>query len=420
MSNGEGKNDFKIKAEQIYQTLVNLVMHSEQTRWTRLNTFLVVASIFVAAWAGIFAGTNNFEFKPLLLFVLCCSGFVLSLTWACLGWRSSQYMDDFHDIAHHMENKFAAEIPKPLHVSENRRKGVKKGITRYTSSKWLVMAVPALFAVLFIVLGIASFKLNMESVVKKKSEVRSTILKEEKVPTPNQSLHRTSDIMAASISNLNIFLPSLATLVAVFCGAWFAYKLQNKQRKRGEESNNLNKANDLLFALFTRLNALKTFQMDFIDPCRSDRGKLISMLPVVDYKLPDTPFKPENLNFFMKTKYKQLWLDTHIEDRRFQEAAKAIRYRSDLHLKRVQPTLSTAGMEHGEQYTDIEYKRVLGNLLYTQLENATEAVVNSVDKVVKSSDELRDKLISALKDIFPEAPILEFELLEEPPKKTVQ
>jgi hypothetical protein len=144
------------------------------------------------------------------------------------------------------------------------------------------------------------------------------------------------------------------------------------------------------------------------------------MLPAIDYKLPETPFQPENLNFFMKTKYKQLWLDAHIEDRRFHVAEKAIRYRSDLHLKQVQPTLSAAGMKHGEQYTDAEYKKALGNLLYTQLENATEAVVNSVDKVVKSSDELRGKLISALKDIFPEAPILQFELLEKTPNKTLQ
>ena len=420
MSNGEDRTEPTIKADQVYQTLVSLVEHSEQVRWTRLNTFLVVASIFLAAWAGIFAGTNNFEFKSWLLFALCCPGFVLGVMWACLGWRSSQYMDDFHDTAHKMEATFNGQLPKPFHVSESRRKGLKKGISRYTSSKWLVMAVPALFTLLFVALGIASFELNKESVVKNQSEVTGVVLKEEKVPQPNQTIKGTPDILGANISHLDILLPSIATLAAAFFGAWFAYKLENNQKKREEQKNNINKANDLLFALFTRLNEIKLFQIDFIDPCRGDRGKLISMLPAIDYKLPETPFQPENLNFFMKTKYKQLWLDAHIEDRRFHVAEKAIRYRSDLHLKQVQPTLSAAGMKHGEQYTDAEYKKALGNLLYTQLENATEAVVNSVDKVVKSSDELRGKLISALKDIFPEAPILQFELLEKTPNKTLQ
>ncbi len=319
-----------------------------------------------------------------------------------------------------MEAAFNGDLPKPLHVSESRRKGMKKGISRYTSSKWLVMTVPALFTLLFIAIGVASFELNKESVVKNKSEVTSVVIKEEKVPDPNQKIKGTLNVLGANISYLNILLPSIATLAAAFFGAWFAYKLENKQKKREEQKNNINKANDVLFALFTRLNAIKVFQKDFIDPHRSDPGKLISMLPLVDYKLPATPFQPENLNFLMKTKYKQLWLDTHIEDQRFDAAAKAIRYRSDLHLKQVQPTLSAAGMKHEEQYTDIEYKRALGNLLFTQLENATEGVVRSVDKVVKSSDELRGKLISALKDIFPEAPILQFELLEETPNKSSQ
>jgi len=146
----------KIEDTQVYNLLTSLVMHTEQLRWTRLNTFLVVASIFLAAWAGIYAGTDAFTYKQYLLLVLCFPGIFLGILWAFLGWRSSQYMDDFHEIALKMEEDFHEQLPKPMHISEDRREGVRESATRYTSSKWLVTVVPLIFAILFIALCVAS------------------------------------------------------------------------------------------------------------------------------------------------------------------------------------------------------------------------------------------------------------------------
>lgn len=60
-------------ASDIYGVLTSLVMHSEQTRWIRVNALLVVDSIFVAAWAGIFVGTTPFAGKEWLLLLLMCA-----------------------------------------------------------------------------------------------------------------------------------------------------------------------------------------------------------------------------------------------------------------------------------------------------------------------------------------------------------
>ena len=110
-----------IKKSDVYQVLTSLVMHSEQIRWARLNTFLVLSSLFVAAWVGVLAGTNDFPCKAFLLFVLCLSGVFLGVLWSRLGWRSSQYMDDFHDNAHKMEEEFQEEMSRPFHLSEDRQ-----------------------------------------------------------------------------------------------------------------------------------------------------------------------------------------------------------------------------------------------------------------------------------------------------------
>lgn len=148
-------------ASDVYGLLTSLVMHSEQVRWTRVNTLLVVDSIFLAAWVGLFAGTDPFGGKKILLAFLCVPGILLGLLFARLGWRSSQYMDDFHDLAYKMEGQFPQGLPRPFHGSEQRRKGVRLGVERFTSSKWLVASIPVMFAVLFAGLAVASFMMKL-------------------------------------------------------------------------------------------------------------------------------------------------------------------------------------------------------------------------------------------------------------------
>lgn len=160
MDNPAEKSGSTVTKSDVYQVLTSLVMHSEQVRWGRLNTFLVLSSLFVAAWVGVLAGTDEFPGKGFLLFILCLPGVVFGMLCPRLGWRSSEYMDDFHDKAYEMEEDFPPQVPKPFHLSENRRKNVREGTERFTSSKWLVAATPVVFLVLFLVLAALSFILK--------------------------------------------------------------------------------------------------------------------------------------------------------------------------------------------------------------------------------------------------------------------
>lgn len=160
MTDSAEQSRSSVTTSDVYQVLTSLVIHSEQVRWSRLNSFLVISSLFVAAWVGVLAGTNPFPDKKLLLFVLCIPGVVLGVLWARLGWRSSEYMDDFHEKAFEMEGQFPHEIPKPFHLSEKRRENVRMGTEKLTSSKWLVAAIPVTFSVLFVVLALLSCRLT--------------------------------------------------------------------------------------------------------------------------------------------------------------------------------------------------------------------------------------------------------------------
>jgi len=226
----------------------------------------------------------------------------------------------------------------------------------------------------------------------------------------------TGLIIGSNITDKNILITSLATLSAAFVGAWLSYKLQDNAKKREITETKAQKANDLLFSIYQKLNGLKLFQVDSVEPWRGEEG-IIGMLPILDFSLPLTVINPENINFLLGTKHEKLLFDAHIEEERFKVVENIIRFRSQLHFNRVQPAIQASGMIEGNVYTKADYKRALGEMLYKQLEKATEELIYHVDRTIKSSGELGDKIFKALKETYPNEKFAKFTLLEEMPNK---
>ncbi len=151
-------NALSLTNSEIYRMSGDLMMQSENVRWTRLNTLLVVDSIFLLAWAAVFAGTEYFCLKPLLLTLLCLPGASLGVPWAFLGDRSSKYLDDFHDIAKRIEELCNVEQQQRCFgQAEERRDPLRRGIHRFTSSRVIVTWLPILFSAVFLLLVLASW-----------------------------------------------------------------------------------------------------------------------------------------------------------------------------------------------------------------------------------------------------------------------
>ena len=217
----------------------------------------------------------------------------------------------------------------------------------------------------------------------------------------------------ANINDKNILITSLATLSAAFFGAWLSYKLQDNNIKKEQTKKQVQDANDLLFSIYQKLNALTVFQRDSVNPWRDKPERLIAMEPIIDYRLPQTKIIPENISFLLGTKYEQLLFDIHIEDERFKVAEDIIKFRSHLHLNKVQPAIQNSGIAEGDQFSSIQLKSAIGEMLYIQLQKSTDNVIYNVDRTVKSSKELGDKLLLALKTTFPNEKFVKFILIEE-------
>ena len=212
-------------------------------------------------------------------------------------------------------------------------------------------------------------------------------------------------------------VPAIATLLAAFFGAWFAYRLQDKAKIRKERASNISAANRALFTVFQQVNSLKVYQMDMIDPVRNHPRKFIAMQPVLNEQHENLQFDFSSLGFLLSTKYKQIVLDLFIEQQRFCEAIKAINFRSALHIQQVQPILERARIQEGADYNTGELAKVLGPRLYKTLQGVTDQVVYHVDRTIGSLVKVKGKMIQAFKELYPEGDFLNFELLEGPPRK---
>ena len=206
--------------------------------------------------------------------------------------------------------------------------------------------------------------------------------------------------------------PSFTTLVAAFFGAWFAYLLQLRAKEEKYRKEILASANQVLFSLFQRVNSLKLFQMDNIDPLRGNPGIHIAMQPILSMKEEVIKFDIEKIDFLLGTNHKQIVFDLYIEDRRYETALNIIDHRSNLHLYEVQPKLHEAGVTEGVDYPESVYMDALGEMLYKHLEKSTKQVVYNVDRTVTSTIETKDKLLAALKEVYPGEEFINFELLE--------
>ncbi|MEK6680666.1 MAG: hypothetical protein AABY79_01715 [Nitrospirota bacterium] len=214
------------------------------------------------------------------------------------------------------------------------------------------------------------------------------------------------------ISVIKEAVSPLATLLAAFFGAWFAYRFQDRVKARDVISANISAANKAMFKVFQLLNSLALFQKDVIDPCRGRPDICFTMLPMLPDDHSDYRFDFQGLGFILDSKHKKIMLDLFIEEQRYREAIKAINARSMLHKGFVQPALVSAGFKEDSAYPVELFAQALGPLLFKDIQNLTNQVIYHVDRTVKSLEETKNNMHAAFKEMFPEGNFLNIELVK--------
>ena len=102
----------------VYSVLVSLVQSSEQVRWTRLNSFLVLESFLFTAGTSLLLlwkppkGTCLLENQvSTILTVIGGLGIIFALLWALLLRQSSRYLHEYLRMAKKMDSSFPEPRP---------------------------------------------------------------------------------------------------------------------------------------------------------------------------------------------------------------------------------------------------------------------------------------------------------------------
>ena len=214
---------------------------------------------------------------------------------------------------------------------------------------------------------------------------------------------------------IELIISAIPSLVAVFLGAWLAFKFQNLARKKETRANAVAAGNRTIFTLMRQYNSLLLLQRDIIEPARSHPLRFVAMLPSLNLDYKDLKFDIDSLSFILETSHRHCLADLFMAEQKFQTAMLLFDERSRLHLQTVQPLLEKAGLienNNGTCTTKQEVEGVLGARVSNYLSRLTDDAIEHIDLAVKDLKETSDNLNRALKQLYPEGQFINFEPLK--------
>ncbi len=156
-------------------------------------------------------------------------------------------------------------------------------------------------------------------------------------------------------------------------------------------------------------NVLFVFQQRVLEPIRGRDAKSVMLIQSFGGNYEGLRFEVDRLSYLLETSYRQVLAELLIEEERFHAAIRVVNERSNLHLLEIQPLLERAGIVEGGEYSESDFKAVLGPRLFPAIQRVTNDVFSHVDKSVISLLEVSKRLHSALSKLYPDAKFIRFE-----------
>lgn len=208
------------------------------------------------------------------------------------------------------------------------------------------------------------------------------------------------------------YVPALATLLAAFYGAKYAFEFQHKKEIDDQKKKDLFAANITIFNLMRMANSLLVFKKQAIDPFRGKVTAFLEIPPVLHTVGEDINITPDSLYFLLQTKERNLLGEILIEERRYQTAIESIKERSNLHRNEIQPLLEQSGVMQGQLCTIEEIEKALGERMFVTINQATDQLIAHVDQTIVSIQAVSNKLVDCIKNMHPDESVIRFSLPE--------
>lgn len=211
---------------------------------------------------------------------------------------------------------------------------------------------------------------------------------------------------------LTSYIPALATLLAAFYGAKYAFQFQIDKEVEAKRKLDLVNANNAIFSLMRMANKLFVYQRDVINVVRESPVRFLELRPTHDMEKEHIKLNIEELyfilNFTLGTEDGSLLGEVIIEEERYRNVIDTINKRSQLHLLEVQPLLESGNFEPGNLYSLTDIEEMLKPRIFGTLVQATENVITLVDETIISIQQTANKLTAVIKKQYPDETVISF------------
>lgn len=207
---------------------------------------------------------------------------------------------------------------------------------------------------------------------------------------------------------LNTGVAAVATLVAAFAGAWWAFRLADNHAKRKTVEDQVAAANRALFVLIRQFNSLANLKQKLLDPVRNDLDRHLKMRASfpLDYSHWRVHF--DSLSYLLETECRNVLFDLMVVEERFHAAIQTLNERSALHLHVVQPRFDAAGIMSDRDYPLTDLEHVLGPRITALIRQGTDETFSHIDNTCESMAKIGELLPTMLKTIFPNNRFISF------------
>jgi hypothetical protein len=209
-----------------------------------------------------------------------------------------------------------------------------------------------------------------------------------------------------AIVPIDLIVNSATTLAAAFAGAWAAFQLENRRRKREAVERHLSAVNRALYTVFNLWNILFQFQKEVIDPVRGKPDVWLNMSATLPSSYGLTSFQADELAFLLQTPHANTYSELLLEEQRFWVAIHQIELRSSIVLNQIFPRFSAAGVPVGAALTEPQIEGIIGIDVVHKLKQLTAGIIENVDENVKSLRTVHDALRNAITSVYPNKKVI--------------
>ena len=194
---------------------------------------------------------------------------------------------------------------------------------------------------------------------------------------------------------------SLATLVAAFAGAFFAYKFNADREKQRKNEIDLASSNRAIFTLLRIYNYMAGFNKQFLKPYASNPAAYIEIQPSLGNSYPNLKLDYDSISFLISAKKSEILTELTELEELFTIFTETLKARNHIHLNIVQPAMESAGIVNGSSGSLDDIDRIIGNRTSTIMKSVTSELIDITQRGEEQSENLIQKLHEIMIEIFP-------------------